>query len=248
MDVGTGGSTHDGWLVLFNVPNTISWIRIVLLFLSLRYFGYGTVSCRYRTVEFGFFSRRNYVLFVVLHTISGLLDSVDGSLARWLQQTSYVGQYFESILDQYAHIILYASLGFLYPSYIIYFFLEIGLEIWHSMYTLFLPSLATFGSEWLEETTLLSQICHVPLWEHPQMRLFRWYGSDVFHTLLVLRYILIHDNDRRCIWHLKRYMSMHKLLLVLRYVIIVSGISSLFRTLITSCYLLDRLFRMAHLK
>ena len=116
------------------------------------------------------------------------------------------------------------------------------------MYMLFLPSLAPFGSAWLDKTTFLSQACHVPLWEHAQMRLFRWYGSDVFHTLLVLRYILIHDNERKFIWYLKRHMSMHKLLLVLRYVIMVSGISSLFRTMITSCYLLDKLYRMAHLK
>ncbi|CAF3490796.1 unnamed protein product [Adineta steineri] len=218
----------NGWSVLFNAPNSIAWIRIILLFISLRYFG-----------------KQKYVLFVIYHTISGFLDSFDGILARTFHQQSMVGQFFELILDQYAHFIMYSCIGYLYSSYIVYFYFEIALELWSSTFHLYITSLAKSDQPWLHKTTFLSTTCSLTIYSHPELRLLNWYGPDVFHTLLVIRFILINDHERKLTSKLQRYISMKKVYLIIQYGIYFTGFFALLRTLVTSCFMLNNFYRIA---
>ncbi|UJR27759.1 hypothetical protein I4U23_009032 [Adineta vaga] len=218
----------NGWFVLFNVPNMLSWIRIVLIFLSLRYFG-----------------KRKYLLFVIYHTISGFLDSFDGGLARWSQQTSIVGHFFEYILDQYSHFTMYACIGFLYPSYIAYFFFEIAIELWNSLFNSYIQTLKTSDQSWLHQTTFLSSICSLTIHDHPNLRLLNWYGPDIFHTLLVVRYILIHEEEKKLITKIKQYVSTRKIHSVITYALCFTGFFSILRTYVTSCFMLEKLYKLS---
>jgi len=197
---------------------------------------------------FFYFSQRKYLLFVIYHTLSGFLDSFDGILARYLHQNSLVGQYFEYILDQYAHFIMYTCIGLLYPAYIIYFYLEISLELWNSLFNLYIHTLSTTDQTWLHKTTFLSTACSLTIHDHPNLRLFNWYGPDIFHTLLIIRYILVDDNNRKLIVYIKRYISIDKVYLIIRYTLYITGFSSLLRTFVTSCFMIDKLERLAEAK
>jgi phosphatidylglycerophosphate synthase len=192
-------------------------------------------------------SQRKYTLFIVYHTMSGFLDSFDGLLARYFEQTSYVGQFLDSILDQYAHVLIYAAIGYLYSSYIIFFFLEIALELWSHSFSYYMLTLPKYDSSRFNQSTFLSRTCSFPLWDHDYLRLFRWYGSDIFHTLLVMRYILMHEHDQKFVVRLKRYVSMNKLQSHMRLLIIFMGISSFLRMILSSCSMIDKLQRLARL-
>ncbi|CAF0736458.1 unnamed protein product [Rotaria sordida] len=221
----------NGWLVLFNAPNTLCWIRIVLMFVSIQRFG-----------------QRNYLLFIIYHTVSGFLDSLDGILARNLNQISLVGRYFELILDSYAHFIMYACVGLLYPSYIVYFYIEIALELWSIMLDYHINRLPKSDLSWLHKTTFLSTTCSVSIYHHPNLRLLNWYGPDIFHTLLVLRYILINDSNKKLIRYIQRYITLNKIYLLIKITLLFTGFFSILRTSVTSCFLLDKLYRMARVK
>ena len=190
------------------------------------------------------FRQRNYTSFLIFHTVSGLLDDLDGPLARTFNQLSYVGLYFETILDQFSHVLTYSYLGFLYPKYIVFFFAEIALELWSSTFSLFAQSLPKTEQKWPEEPSFLARACHVPSWEHPNLRWYRWYGSDLFHTFLIVRYILIHQSDLPWVQRLKRYASIKRIFTGLRYLIIFMGISTFFRTVLGSFYLFYHLQRL----
>ena len=195
-----------------------------------------------------FFSQRKYLLFVIFHTISGLLDSVDGILARSLDQHSLVGQFFEYILDQYAHFIMYICVGLLYPRYIVYFYLEIAVELWNSVFSLYIHSLPTTDQTWLHKTTFLSTTCPLTIHGHPNLRLLNWYGPDVFHTLLVIRHILTDENNRRLVMFIKRYMPINRVHTIIRYTLYFTGFFAVLRTYVTSCLMIDKLERLAEAK
>jgi hypothetical protein len=203
--------------------------------------------------RFAFFSRqRNYVYSFVLHTISGLLDSVDGILAPLCSRPPTSGEVprIDSRSIRTHSSVCTHRWDFSIPHYIIYFFLEIrtGTVEFHVHAIPAIPCDLRLGVA-RQNNLLLSQMCRLSVWEHPRMRLFRWYGSDVFHTLLVLRYILIADNDRKFIWHLS---DLHfDANFSWSFALCDYGQRHLvapLRTMITSCYLLDKLYRMAHLK
>ena len=195
-----------------------------------------------------FFSQRKYLLFVIYHTVSGFLDSFDGILARALDQKSLVGQYFEHILDQYAHFVMYTCIGLLYPTYIVYFYLEIALELWHSGFSSYIQTLPKTDQSWLHKTTSLSSMCQLTIHNHPNLRLLNWYGPDVFHTLLVIRFILTDENTRRLNVYIKRYISLEKVHLIIRYGLYFTGFFTVLRTVVTSCYMLDNLEKLAKAK
>ncbi|ELA47205.1 hypothetical protein VCUG_01305 [Vavraia culicis subsp. floridensis] len=65
--------------VLFNIPNRISYIRIILLFLSI-------------------FLDNNF--FLLVYSISISFDLIDGSIARYYRQTSRLG----ACLDMYTDL------------------------------------------------------------------------------------------------------------------------------------------------
>jgi phosphatidylglycerophosphate synthase len=187
-------------------------------------------------------------LFVIYHTISGFVDIFDGISARFLHQYSFVGLYFETILDQYGHFIMYICIGLLYPTYIIYFYLEIALELWNSVLSLYMNTLSIADRTWLHKTTFLSTTCSLTIHDHPNLRLLNWYGPDIFHTLLLIRYILIDDNNRRLLVYIKRYISIDKLYLIIRYTLYFTGFFAVLRTFVTSCFLIDKLERLASAK
>mgnify|MGYP001121637440 CR=1 FL=1 len=195
-------------------------------------------SCRY-------FRQKKYLLFVIYHTVSGFLDAFDGIFARWLDQKSVVGLYFEHILDPYAHFVMYTCIGLLYPSYIIYFYFEIALELWNLMFNSFLQSAPTFDRTSLQQTTFLSETCQFTIHDHPNLRLFNWYGPDIFHTLLLIRFILLDENSRKINYYIKRYISLERLHLLILYVLIFTGFFSFVRTFVTSCFMLDKFYRLA---
>ncbi|CAF2797727.1 unnamed protein product [Rotaria sp. Silwood2] len=221
----------NGWLVLFNIPNTLCWLRIVLLFVSIRYFG-----------------QRNYLLFIIYNTVSGFLDSLDGILARHLNQKSIVGGYFEFILDTYSHFVMYACVGLLYPSYIVYFYIEIALELWNIMFDCHIHSLSKSNLSWLHKTTFLSTTCSVSIYHHPNLRLLNWYGPDIFHTVLVLRYILINDNNKKLIRYIQRYFTLNQIYLFIKIILFFTGFFSILRTSVASCFLFDKVHKMAGAK
>lgn len=190
-------------------------------------------------------SQRKYLHFVVYHTISGFLDSFDGILARSLDQRSIVGQFFEYILDQYSHFTMYACIGFLYPSYTAYFFLEIALELWNNLFNLYMHTLKTSNQSWWHQSTFLSSLYSISIHSHPNLRLLNWYGPDVFHTLLVLRYILVNDDEKRLTLKIKQYVSMRKVQLAMGYGIIFTGFFALLRTFVTACVMLEKLYKLA---
>lgn len=194
------------------------------------------------------FSQRKYLLFVIYHTVSGFLDSFDGTLARSLNQRSLVGHFFEYILDQYSHFLMYTCIGILYPTYIVYFYLEIVLELWNTTYDLYIHTLTTKDQTWLHKSTFLSRTCSLTIHDHPNLRLFNWYGPDVFHTLLVIRYFLFDDNNIKLRTYIKRYISMKKVHLIIRYILYFTGFFALLRTFVTSCFMIDKLERLAEAK
>ena len=183
-------------------------------------------------------------MFVIYHTVSGFLDSLDGILARSLDQTSLVGRYFEYILDEYAHFVMYACTGLLYPSYIVYFYLEIALELWNSHFNLYVYTLPGLDKPWLHRETFLSKTCPTAIYSNPNLRLFNWYGPDVFHVLLILRYILINQGSRKEMTYIKRFISIDNFHLLFKLAMCFTGFFSVLRTIVTSCFMVDKLERM----
>lgn len=161
---------------------------------------------------------------------------------------THVGQYFETILDQFSHILTYSCLGFLYPQYIVFFFVEIAVEQWPSTFHYFVQSIPSTNQKWPDDPSFLTRTCSLPLWDHPNLRWYRWYGSDLFHTLLIVRYILIHQNDLYWVLRLKRYTSMNRIFTCMKFLIVLMGISSFLRLILGSCYLLDNLRRLGTIK
>lgn len=218
---------------------------------ELDFFRYFSRQKKYSCFRF-IIRKRNYSYFIIIHTVAGFLDSFDGILARNFNQTSQIGHYFDSILDQFAHILIYAAIGFLYPKYIAFFFLEVALDIWMSTFAFYRNALPPLKVPWPEQPSFLSETCTFSLWEHPNMRLFRWYGSDIFHTLLIVYYILSNEQfdyyEQKIMIRIKRYISTYQLLIYIRYLIIITSISSILRTLIGSCFMIDNWYRMASIK
>jgi len=143
---------------------------------------------------------------------------------------------------------MYTCIGLLYPTYIIYFYLEIALELWNSIFNLHIHTLSTTDRTWLHHTTFLSTTCSLTIHDHPNLRLLNWYGPDVFHALLIIRYVLINDSNRKLIMYIKRYISIDKVYLIIRYTLYCSGFFAILRTFVTSCFMLDKLERLAEAK
>jgi len=140
---------------------------------------------------------------------------------------------------------MYTCIGLLYPTYIVYFYLETAVELWNSTFNLYIHTLPKTDQAWLHKTSYLSTACSLTIHDHPNLRLLNWYGTDLFHTLLVIRSALIDDNNRKLTIYIKRYISMNKVYLIIRYTLYFTGFFSLLRTYVSSCVLLDKLQKMA---
>jgi hypothetical protein len=140
---------------------------------------------------------------------------------------------------------MYICIGLLYPTYIVYFYLEIALELWNSTYELYVHTLPKTDLSWLHRSTSISSMCSVTIHDHPNLRLLNWYGPDIFHTVLIIRFLLINENERKLIGYAKRYISLEKIHLLIRFTLCFTGFFAILRTCVTSCYLFDKLYKMA---
>lgn len=74
---------------LFNVPNTIGIIRIILLYTSIFL---------------------NKYIFVLLYSISAALDGLDGKMARKYNQCTFLGSCLDMITDRSATILIFMKI------------------------------------------------------------------------------------------------------------------------------------------
>lgn len=82
---------HPGW---YNVsPNIVTFVALIL----------ALPAC-------WFIAERQYLLAVLFMLLSGLVDLVDGCMARALDRASKFGSYWDAMIDRYVDCILY--LGF----------------------------------------------------------------------------------------------------------------------------------------
>ncbi|CAF0886631.1 unnamed protein product [Didymodactylos carnosus] len=164
--------------ILLNIPNVLAYIRILLLYVSIKYF-----SCK------------RYSRFLLIYFISGLCDLADGELARLFHQTSIVGGVFEIFLDQFSHLILYVCTACLYRNYMVYFLFEIGIEIMNDIVNFHVKTLniKSIEEQWNSSKTI---------WLHQQnfidqSFLYKYivYGTDIFHFTLIIYYIINKDQQ-----------------------------------------------------
>jgi len=97
--------------VLLYVPNLIGYARILLLLASLPFM----LSDPWTTAG--------------LYMLSALLDAFDGHAARLLNQCTKFGAMLDQLTDRAATSMLLMALSVLYPKYIIWFQLSMGLDI-----------------------------------------------------------------------------------------------------------------------
>ncbi|KAM0685941.1 hypothetical protein COBT_002842, partial [Conglomerata obtusa] len=80
---------------IFNIPNSIGYLRIILLYAST------------------FFSTTT---FITLYSISALLDFFDGKMARRYNQCTFLGSCLDMITDRSATALIFAKIAALEPS------------------------------------------------------------------------------------------------------------------------------------
>lgn len=87
--------------IIFNVPNTIGYVRLCILLSSL------------------YFLQSHFYIFIFLHLVDFILDFLDGFIARRYNQITLFGSWLDVILDNFRRTILWAQLfpfGFLISS------------------------------------------------------------------------------------------------------------------------------------
>lgn len=97
--------------VLLFVPNVIGYIRILLLLAAL-----------------ALLPSPSPFPSVILYSLSGLLDALDGHAARLLNQSSRFGAVLDMVTDRCATATLMLHLAILYPSYALLFQILIALD------------------------------------------------------------------------------------------------------------------------
>jgi len=79
-------------------PNVISFIGVILAFLSATAYGEWQIDNRYLLIA------------TVLLLLSGFCDALDGVLARLYQEATVFGGFLDSLLDRYADAVVYAGI------------------------------------------------------------------------------------------------------------------------------------------
>ena len=97
--------------VFLFVPNLIGYARIVLALLSF------------------WFMPTNYAMAAWCYIISGLLDALDGHMARLLGQSSKFGAMLDMLTDRCATMCLLTTLSTFYPSFMFFFQLSMVIDI-----------------------------------------------------------------------------------------------------------------------
>lgn len=93
------------------VPNIIDYLRVVFAFASFYYMPH------------------NHVIAASLYLISGLLDAIDGHLARMLNQGSKLGAMLDQLTDRMTTMCLCAALCYFYPGYMFFFQFNMAVDI-----------------------------------------------------------------------------------------------------------------------
>ena len=113
--------------VLIFVPNLIGYLRVITLFLALK-FGSDAIQSSSQSLAF-------HALGCYLLSFAG--DVVDGYFARLLGQTSTFGGTLDMITDRVATCALISLCSIIYPSNVVIFtsaiILDVGSHWWHTL-------------------------------------------------------------------------------------------------------------------
>lgn len=97
--------------VFLFIPNIIDYGRVVTAILSFYYM------------------RTNYLLATFWYLLSGILDAIDGHVARWLNQGSKLGALLDMLIDRCATMCLLGALCHFYPHYMLFFQISMSIDI-----------------------------------------------------------------------------------------------------------------------
>lgn len=83
--------------VLFNIPNTIGYIRIILLYSSIF---------------------NSSIVFIMLYSSSMLLDALDGYMARKFNQSTFLGACLDMFTDRVSTVVIFMKIISHDPNYL----------------------------------------------------------------------------------------------------------------------------------
>ena len=93
------------------IPNIIDYGRVITAILSFYYM------------------RTNYLMASFWYLLSGLLDAIDGHVARMLDQGSKLGALLDMLIDRCATMCLLGALCYFYPDYMLFFQISMSIDI-----------------------------------------------------------------------------------------------------------------------
>lgn len=93
------------------IPNVIDYFRVIFAVASFYYM------------------RTDPILASVLYIVSGLLDAIDGHLARMLNQGTKLGAMLDQLIDRATTMCLCAALCYFYPKYMLFFQMSMAIDI-----------------------------------------------------------------------------------------------------------------------
>lgn len=97
--------------VFLFIPNIIDYFRVIFALASF------------------YFMPSDPVKASVLYIISGLLDAIDGHLARMLNQGTKLGAMLDQLIDRATTMCLCAALCYFYPKYMLFFQVYMAIDI-----------------------------------------------------------------------------------------------------------------------
>lgn len=116
-------------------PNIIDYIRVIAFIIGLN------------------IAKQNPMLGVILFTIAGLLDAIDGAVARKFNQESNLGVIMDYAIDRIIVAGFYIGITTLYPAYWIVFFLLLSLDMGSHLFYLNVTRLEGKASHKLTQVT-----------------------------------------------------------------------------------------------
>lgn len=175
--------------VIFYVPNLINYFRIFLMILMV------------------YNLKKRPITTFILCISSGFLDSIDGRIARHLNQTSRIGALFDVTMDRLTNLAQYFTLGALYPKYSTVFFLVGSNQILKDFFYFTLENyVLTLKIKYFTDKNSLPNntlnIINQPIYERVDtissfsnvyelykyfVEPFFWYSSDLFYWLIYFK-------------------------------------------------------------
>lgn len=150
------------------VPNLIGYTRIVLAVLSFYYMPF------------------DHEKAIICYVVSGFLDALDGTAARYWNQGTKFGAILDQLTDRAASMCLLMVLGQLYPKYMLVFQLSCTLDIvghwihiWSTMMT---------GAESHKSVDLSTNPVLRIYYNSRPVLFFMCAGNELFYSMLYLTY------------------------------------------------------------